>query len=196
MNHCSDCFGCIGLKKGQYCILNKQYTKEEYEALVPQIIEHMKKTGEWGEFFPIYVSPFGYNETLAQEYFPLTKEACLSKKYSWQDSEEQEGTSFSYSVPVGIDDVTEDILKQTLTCSVSKKSYRIVKAELDFYRKMKLPLPRLHPDERYRNRIALRNPRQLWDRTCAECSQDIHTTYSPDRPEKILCEACYQGIVN
>jgi hypothetical protein len=26
----------------EYCILNKQYTKEEYEILVPKIIEHMK----------------------------------------------------------------------------------------------------------------------------------------------------------
>ena len=34
-------FGCVSLRKKQYCILNKQYTKEEYEALVPKIIEHM-----------------------------------------------------------------------------------------------------------------------------------------------------------
>ena len=25
-----DCFGCVGLKKNQYCILNKQYSKDEY----------------------------------------------------------------------------------------------------------------------------------------------------------------------
>ena len=34
-------FGSIGLRKKQYCILNKQYTKEEYEKLVPKIIKHM-----------------------------------------------------------------------------------------------------------------------------------------------------------
>ena len=38
---CTDCFGCIGLKKKQYCIFNKQYTKEEYEKLVPRIKQHM-----------------------------------------------------------------------------------------------------------------------------------------------------------
>ena len=70
-----DCFGCIGLKHKKYCILNKQYTKEEYEELVPKIIEHMQKTGEWGEFFPSWMSPFGYNETVASEYFPLTRDA-------------------------------------------------------------------------------------------------------------------------
>ena len=39
-------FGCAFMKDKEYCILNKQYTKAEYEKLVPQIIEHMKKTGE------------------------------------------------------------------------------------------------------------------------------------------------------
>jgi len=34
----------------------------------------MRSTGEWGEFFPHELSPFGYNETVAQEYFPLTEE--------------------------------------------------------------------------------------------------------------------------
>ncbi|MEK9130467.1 MAG: hypothetical protein AAB526_03695, partial [Patescibacteria group bacterium] len=32
----SNLFGCIGLRHKQYCILNKQYTKEEYEELVPK----------------------------------------------------------------------------------------------------------------------------------------------------------------
>ncbi|NUJ97949.1 hypothetical protein HGA92_04150 [Candidatus Gracilibacteria bacterium] len=64
-------FLCAGLKNKSYCILNKQYTKEEYEKIVPKIIEHMMKTGEWGEFFPSSLSPFGYNETVAQEYYPI-----------------------------------------------------------------------------------------------------------------------------
>jgi hypothetical protein len=40
----SNLFGCIGLRGKEYCILNKQYTKEEYEALVPKIIEKMKES--------------------------------------------------------------------------------------------------------------------------------------------------------
>ena len=49
--NCNKLFGCIGLKQKQHCILNKQYSKKEYETLVPKIIQHMKETGEWGEFF-------------------------------------------------------------------------------------------------------------------------------------------------
>jgi hypothetical protein len=38
---CSYLFGCVGLRNKKYCILNKQYTKEEYEELIPKIIQHM-----------------------------------------------------------------------------------------------------------------------------------------------------------
>ena len=78
LEHNDHLFGCVGLRNASYCILNRQYTKEEYESLVPRIIEHMMKTGEWGEFFPSSLSPFGYNETVAQEYFPLTREEVLA----------------------------------------------------------------------------------------------------------------------
>ena len=38
----------------------------------------MMKTGEWGEFFPSSLSPFGYNETVAQEHFPMSREEVLN----------------------------------------------------------------------------------------------------------------------
>ena len=66
----------------QYCILNKQYTKEEYEELLPKIIEHMKSTDEWGKFFPTEDSPFAYNETVASEFYPITKDEVL--KNNWK----------------------------------------------------------------------------------------------------------------
>jgi hypothetical protein len=31
--NCTFCFACLGLRKKNYCILNKQYTKEEYQKL-------------------------------------------------------------------------------------------------------------------------------------------------------------------
>jgi hypothetical protein len=38
---CKNCFGCTGLKHKEYCILNKQYTPEEYEQKVSKIIDKM-----------------------------------------------------------------------------------------------------------------------------------------------------------
>ena len=84
---CTCCFGCVSLRHKSYCILNKQYTKEEYETIVPRIIAHMRETDEWGEFFPASISPFGYNETVAQEHFPLTRTEALAKGFNWSDYE-------------------------------------------------------------------------------------------------------------
>ena len=84
----NQCFGCVCLKNQSYCIFNKQYTKEEYEILVPRIIEHMMKTGEWGEFFPSSLSPFGYNETVAMEYFPMTRDSVIARNETIQETTE------------------------------------------------------------------------------------------------------------
>ncbi len=201
-NNSHDIFGCIGLKKKEYCILNKQYTPEEYKILVPQIIEHMKKEGIWGEFFPIWLSPFAYNETVAQEYFPLTKEETLKKGYAWKD-EENKITNVTKIItkeqmsklPESIESVPDDVLSWAFTCEVSGKLYKIQTAELKFYRQMNIPLPRKHPDVRHIERVNIRNPRKLWSRKCAECAKSIETTYDPHRPEKVLCEECYQKAV-
>lgn len=69
--NCQHCFGCTGLTSQSYCIFNKQYSKEEYEQTVAKIITHMQDSGEWGEFFDPSLAPFAYNETVAQELYPL-----------------------------------------------------------------------------------------------------------------------------
>ncbi len=71
-NNSENIFWCFWLDNKKYCILNKQYSKEKYEKLVPKIINNMKKDWEWWEFFPSNISPFGYNETIAMDYYPIT----------------------------------------------------------------------------------------------------------------------------
>ena len=191
---CHDLFGCVGMRHKEYCILNKQYTKEEYEILVPKIINHMIKTGEFGEFFPSSMSPFAYNETNAQEYFPLTKEEAISKNYKWLDEKDIvkcEKEIFAHLLPKNIEDIPDDILNWAIICEKSGRPFKIVKSELNFYRKYKLGVPRLHPDERHKKRLDLRNPRELWQRKCDKCEKGILTTYAPDREEKVYCEECY-----
>ncbi len=194
--NCNNLFGCISLRNKEYCILNKQYSKKEYDELVPRIIEHMKNHGEWGEFFPINISPFKYNESVADEYFPISKEECLEKGWRWRDDDEKgfyDGPSFE--IPMNISDVGDEILKQILTCEVTGDSYRIIPQELRFYRKMGLPIPKRCPNQRHRDRLSLRNPQTTWERRCSKCSVDIQSTYAPKRPEKVYCEACYLGEV-
>jgi len=192
---CQDLFGCISLKKARYCILNKQYTREEYEELVPRIVEHMKSTGEYGEFFPIWCSPFGYNESKAQEYYPLTKEEALQKGMNWCDYEAPPPTGEGISPLDDIREVDDSILEKVITCEESGKPFKLIKQELSFYKRKKLPIPRKHMQARYETRMALRNPRYLWDRNCAKCGAAIQTTYSQERPEIVYCKGCYLETV-
>lgn len=188
----SNCFGCFGLKRKKYCIFNKQYTKEAYEKLVPRILEHMKTTGEYGEFFPFSLSPFGYNETIANEYYPRSQAEAAKLGMTWK-SEDVINCYQGARVPLDrpIEEVPDEITKQILTCSECEKNYRLIAQELAFYRMMKLPLPAECPDCRHKRRMALRNPRRLWARTCNQCKKAIQTSYAPDRPEKVVCEECY-----
>ena len=196
-HHSHDLFGCIGGVRGKYCILNKQYEKDAYFELKEKIIAHMKKTGEWGEFFPLELSPFGYNETVASEYFPLEKEEILARGLRWKEEEvNADYQGAVYEIPDSIGDVGDDVLDKILTCSVSGRNFRLTKLELGFYRQMQLPIPRVCSDERHNQRMKLRNARKLCDRECAECGETIRTTYEKDRPEKILCEKCYEKKLN
>jgi hypothetical protein len=193
--HCSDLFGCVSMKRNKYCIFNKQYSKEEYENLVGKIIEHMQQAGEWGEYFPVSISCFPYNTTLAQDYFPLTKEEVKQRGWKWRD-EKDEMPRVSRVIPASklpdsIDTVPDDILNWAIECEATRRPFKIIKQELDLYRTMKLPIPRFHPDERHKRRMMLRNPRKLWNRTCAKCGKGIETTYPPRQPEIVDCEECY-----
>src|SRR5206468_11239363 len=119
--------------------------------LKEKIVEHMKKNGEWGEFFPIGTSGFGYNETVAQEYFPLSKEECADNNLPWWD--ESVGTFGnetlnSIDIPDDIKNIEDNILKEVLVCDCGK-NYKIVPYELSFYRKISVPLPRKCPNCRH-----------------------------------------------
>lgn len=205
-NAVQDCFGCVGLRKKQYCILNKQYSKEEYEELVPKIKKHMDempyvdKKGRiyrYGEFYPIEQSPYGYNSDMNNDHFPMTKEEALSQGYSWTDidTKEFQTTIDAGALPDAIEDVQDDITKELIACIECKRAYRIIDRELGFLRTEKLPLPRTCLQCRHQYRIDQRNKSMLYDRTCANCGTSITTSYSPDRPEIVYCEPCYQKEV-
>lgn len=68
--NCDHCFGCIGLRHKRFCILNRQYEPAEYTSLEARLIAHMRETKEYGEFFPAELSPYPYEESVAQDYYP------------------------------------------------------------------------------------------------------------------------------
>ena len=188
--NCHDLFGCSSMHNASYCILNKQYSEGEYFDLRARIIEHMKKNQEWGEFFPMKQSLFAYNETVAQDYFPLDRDEAVSQGLFWYTDAEEVST-ISQNISDSIHDVSDDILLKTLICEKTGKPYKIIPQELKFYRRFSIPIPRFAPETRHRLRIALRHPIGTFSRRCAQCGGEIETSYSPNRPEKVYCEPCY-----
>ncbi len=240
--HChssNNLFGCIGLKKKEYCILNKQYSKEEYFKLREKIIQHMNEMPyigkirnqkseirnieyKYGEFFPAELSPFAYNETLANDFFPLTKEEAEAKGFLWREQErrEYETTINALDLPDNIKDVQDSILKEIIKCGDCGRAYRIIEMELQFYRRIPLPLPRKCPECRFKDRFKFVNPPKLWKGKCQcagetsdqrpetsyrnavkhfhgaeHCPNEFETSYQPNRPEIVYCESCYNSEV-
>lgn len=190
--HSESLFGCVSVVKGKYCILNKVYSKEEFGVMKEKLIRHMQETGEWGEFFPMELSPFAYNETVAHDYFPLTAEQAQSIGLKW--SRETEALAYQgpkLTPPEWARDADLNITKSIFTCVASGKLFKITPQELELYKKMDVPLPKKAPEQRFADRMQRKNPRKLWTRNCSDCGQEIETVYPPDRPEKVLCEACY-----
>lgn len=205
ISYCDSChnsnelFGCVGVKKGSYMILNKQYSKEEYLVLKDKLIEYMKSTGEYGEFFPPHLSPFGYNETTGSIYMPMEKEEALAKGFNWKENipgTYGKGTINMDSIPDSINDVPDSIINEVLTCEVTGRNFNIISEELAFYRSHNIPIPHIHSDERYKNRIHLRPERRLYEGTCAISGANINVSYPPEsRPKMIVSDEVYRREV-
>ncbi len=124
-------------------------------------------------------------------WYPLTKEEALSQGYKWEDPDPREYLPQKYIVPADIKEVKDEIIDEILACRDCGKNYKIIEAELNFYRRQNLPIPLKCHDCRHKDRFKLRNPRHLYDRNCQKCGQEIKTTYDPDRPEPVCCEKCF-----
>ena len=173
----SDLFGCVGLRSKQYCILNKQYTKENYFVVRDKIIEHMKKipyvdahnrTYRYGELYPPEFSPLAYTEAAVSDYYPLSKEEAVSQGFLWRDTSVRtfEVTLSANNLPDLIQDVADSITKEKIGCVRCLRAYKITSHELDFYKRFTIPLPRQCHNCRHLERMKLRNPLRLWHRQC------------------------------
>lgn len=183
---CENCFGCVGLQGKSYCILNKQYSKKEYEQLVPEIIARMTKSGEWGEFFPVSMSPYAANHSMLQRYFPLSKTEAAKEGLSWNDRtlSAAAGTIDASELPDRLPTTDDTIIAKS---SISGQPYKISSAEIRLLRKVGAPLPRSTGDERMHLRMRKLGGVKMLRRTCELTGKELLTTISADQGGQ-LCD--------
>ena len=177
-------------------------------------IDKIGRKYAFGEYFPTDFSSFAYNETIAFEERPLSKEQALASGYRWKDI----GTKFyastlkSAQLSDDINDVKDYLCDEVIECpnlgdtkTQCTSAYKILPDELSFYRQMNLPIPRYCPNCRYHARLVWKNPFHFYTRQCMcelanhqhkdKCSNKFETMYAPDRPELIYCKECYQAEI-
>lgn len=195
----TNCFMCFGLENKSFCVLNKQYTPEEYWPLVDSIKTEMLQRGEYGEHPAMFFSAQAYNFSLAGLYYPLPDEIILKLGgYIAAEPDTNAGamdTVQAADLPDTIASIDDSILSKAILCEETGRPFRIVPAELAFYRKLGVPLPRLHPNIRI-NRLYRLSPTGLRYYTeCANCRKDIQSLFDPKDGYVLYCESCYQQEV-
>ena len=215
-------FGCVGIRSGEYMILNKAYSKEDYKKITEQIrkdmldLPYIDKRGivyKYGEFFPSELCFTSYNESIAPKYYSLEEKEARDLGFKWKKDIHRSYTPtlIPEDIPDSINDVPDTIINDIIECKTNSDArrgrspdqnasgcttaFRITKEELIFYKKNKIPLPIICPNCRHGRRMESRNPQKLWDRNCQKCEKEIMSSYSPDRPEIVYCETCYQQEV-
>jgi len=139
---CKDCFGCCGLVGKQYYIFNKPYSAEEYKRRVKQIVEDLKRSGVYGQFFPAYFAACSYDDSLAGFHWPLSPERQRSLGYRIS---ERAGISPPIGMPASklpdsTFEATEAICDETFWDENVSKPFKIRKADLIFCRENRVPL--------------------------------------------------------
>ncbi|KKU93962.1 MAG: hypothetical protein UY26_C0003G0112 [Candidatus Jorgensenbacteria bacterium GW2011_GWA1_48_13] len=178
----SNLFGCAGMRNKKYCILNKQYSREDYFVLREKIIAHMNvmpykdamgREYRYGEFFPPEFSPFAYDQTITPEHFPLTKEEAAAQGFRWSNPSptEYQTTMNATDLPDAIADISDEISKEVIKCAECGRAYRIIPQEIQFLKQNSVPAPRTCVDCRHWSRISQRNRAKLYARVC-QCAGD------------------------
>jgi hypothetical protein len=159
---CKECLGCVSLKRGNFCIFNKRYTEEEYRRLKDKIFAELATNGnQFEEFFDPAKSPFNYEETIADLYFPRTEMKTSDGNFG-------EGK-----------------------CALCGRISVFSEAEKKFYAKIGLALPDRCFSCRIMSLARPYSVVELKTTNCASCNDEIHAGKSERVYEKVYCEKCY-----
>jgi len=187
---CHDCFGSIGLRHARNCVLNRSYNVHEYEMVMRKLISFMTETGEWGKFFPPQLSTFPYNQSAAQQHFPLTPEETAKQGWCWRELESSEFDA-STAPPSDLASLLPLDSRLLFRCEESGKPFKVNQAEATLYQRLGLPPPNLAPQARHLRRLRRRNSFQLQASKCALSGAEIVTTFDATSAGNVVSEAAF-----
>ena len=195
--NCTNCFGCIGLRNKKFHIFNKPYSEESYLQKISKIKEKMIEKGEYGNFFPLKMGLVPYQSSSGQIFFPIDKKMAEKLQINWylepKSFFEEEKSLYKESLPVSIKEVQDDILEKIIICEESGKPYRLTQREIEFYRRMNLPIPSRSPWQRILDRLKREHGLILYPFICPKCKESYVSIYNEKEQieYKIYCEKCY-----
>lgn len=195
----NNCFMCFGLQDKSYCILNKQYSPEEYFPMVDQIKSEMIKRGEYEDPLGFEFSAQAYNFSMGQLGYPLNSEEI--KKLGGYVAKEPETNAGNIEMvkaadlPETIAGVGDDILNKAILCETTGRPFRIIGSELEFYRRMGLPLPTVHPSVRMETLFRLAPDGKKYKVICAQCGNETDSMFNPKEGYILYCDACFKREV-
>ena len=192
------CFGCVGLRKKKYCILNRQYTKGAYEELKEKIISDMKHREEYGKFLPYNMAFGGYNLSISLVYFPeVKKEEVINKGGYWSEDDLSSSDGIPASeLPDSILETEKNITTQALICPETKYRFNISESEYEFHKRKKFALPRIHFDLRMLKSARKTAVLRSYPYECFYCKRGVNAYYPPEWGyQKIACEDCYKSRI-
>jgi hypothetical protein len=99
------------------------------------------------------------------------------------------------NLPDHIDQVDDDIVNKIIICEVSGKPFRIIKQELDWLRRMRLPLPRRHPNIRNDKRISHIDPWDFVLRKCDKTGDTIVSVHPTTDSKKVYSVKAYHEAI-
>ena len=200
--NCEHCFGCVGLRHKKFCILNKQYTEEEYWKTLDELKCIMLDRGEYGDLPPAKFSTQVCETSGLGVVYGAGKEECqLFGAADIRPSDEgAEGPEIDPSLIRPISEIPDRIVPEDIE-TVSKKTwwdehmgrrFAYLKPELELYQRLNIAPPRARPTRRIVDLYQQMNMPIFEERACASCGKGVAVAKNAAYPSrKIYCKSCY-----
>jgi len=198
---CEDCFGCVGIRRKRFHILNKPYPEEDYWRVVDELKCAMLERGEYGAYLPQELAQTPFQHSACPVGFITSKEE--QEKIGFIQFDPDADGAFGdwngkpmhevASLPDHIKDVEDVWVGRAIYDHALKRPYGILKSELEFYRRMNLPLRRGHFISLVEQGLwAELNMVQTTQGACHVCGKETVIAQNRTYPNRtIYCRACY-----